>query len=112
MFIAGTVWALLNFWFQHIITWAGSELKYVVFARVLFGAAQGFHFPSLASISSKNLNSKDRGFFFSATTAGSAFGVLTTGTIGSLLNETLGWSSVFYFTGKVTLLSSTYLSYF
>jgi len=111
MFIAGTVWALLNFWFQHIITWAGSELKYVVFARVLFGAAQGFHFPSLASISSKNLNSKDRGFFFSATTAGSAFGVLTTGTIGSLLNETLGWPSVFYFTGIVAIIWLSVLKY-
>ena len=82
------------------MTWAGSNLKYVVLTRIVFGAAQGVHFPALASISSKNLNSKDRGFFFSATTAGGAIGSLVTGTIGSYMNENFGWSSVFYTIGK------------
>ena len=96
---AGLLWGLLTFWFQNIVTMAGPDLRLVVFARVMIGAAQGVHFPALASISSKNLNTKDRGFFFSATTAGSALGTLTTGTIGSYMNETFGWPSVFYVIG-------------
>ena len=100
LLLAGLIWGLLTFWFQKVVTWAGSNIRYVVFARIMFGAAQGVHFPALASISSKNLNSKDRGFFFSATTAGGAFGSLVTGTIGSYMNETFGWSTVFYSIGK------------
>lgn len=64
---AGLIWGLLTFWFQTILS---MDMAYVVFARVLLGAAQGVHFPALASISSRNLNTKDRSFFFSATTAG------------------------------------------
>lgn len=64
---AGLIWGLLTFWFQTILS---MDMSYVVFARVLLGAAQGVHFPALASISSRNLNTKDRSFFFSATTAG------------------------------------------
>ena len=100
LLLAGLIWGLLTFWFQKVVTWAGSNLRSVVFARIMFGAAQGVHFPALASISSKNLNSKDRGFFFSATTAGGALGTLVTGTIGSYMNETFGWSTVFYSIGK------------
>ena len=64
---AGLIWGLLTFWFQTLLS---MDMAYVVFARVLLGAAQGVHFPALASISSRNLNTKDRSFFFSATTAG------------------------------------------
>ena len=98
--VAGSIWALLTFFFQNIISWAGSDLKYVVLARAIFGGAQGVHFPALASISSRNLNTKDRIFFFSATSAGSAVGALFTGTVGSYANEAYGWPYVFYFIGK------------
>ena len=98
--VAGSTWALLTFFFPNIISWAGSDLRYVVLARAIFGGAQGVHFPALASISSRNLNSKDRTFFFSATSAGSAMGALFTGTVGSYANEAYGWPYVFYFIGK------------
>jgi len=78
----------------------------------MFGAAQGVHFPALASISSKNLNSKDRGFFFSATTAGGAIGTLVTGTIGSYMNETFGWPTVFYSIGFIALVWVAVLKYY
>ena len=103
---AGLVWSLLTFWFQTIIQVTSPDLKLVVFIRIIIGAAQGVHFPALASISSKNLNAKDRSFFFSATTAGGAIGTLVTGTIGSYMNETFGWQSVFYSIGKVLILLS------
>jgi len=112
LLLAGLIWGLLTFWFQKVVTWAGSNLRYVVLTRIMFGAAQGVHFPALASISSKNLNSKDRGFFFSATTAGGAIGTLVTGTIGSYMNETFGWSTVFYSIGFIALVWVAVLKYY
>lgn len=53
----------------------------------------------MASISSRHLNSRDRSFFFSSITAGSALGTLLTGTVGSHLNENFGWPFVFYCIG-------------
>jgi len=106
---AGLIWGLLTFWFQTILS---MDMSYVVFSRVLLGAAQGVHFPALASISSRNLNTKDRSFFFSATTAGGAFGTLLTGTLGSYMNETFGWESVFYSIGFIALLWVALLKYY
>ena len=108
---AGSIWALLTFFFQTVISWAGSDLKYVVLARAIFGGAQGVHFPALASISSRNLNNKDRTFFFSATSAGSAIGALFTGTVGSYANEAYGWPYVFYFIGKNIFIFIFFLIY-
>ena len=136
---SGLIWGLLTFWFQKIVHVTAPDLKLVVFTRILIGAAQGVHFPALvssfpitttyliktnqsdtfllciylfqASISSKNLNTKDRSFFFSATTAGSAMGTLLTGTIGSYFNDTFGWDSVFYTIGKKISLSNRYIDW-
>lgn len=108
---SGLIWGILTFWFQRIIE-NDSGLKIVVFARVLIGAAQGVHFPALASISSKNLNAKDRSFFFSAITAGGAMGSLVTGTIGSYMNEHFGWHSVFYSIGFIALVWVATLKYY
>ena len=105
----------MTFWFQHIVflsEHAESNFKLVVLSRVILGAAQGVHFPALASISSRNLNVKDRTFFFSATTAGGAFGTLLTGTLGSYVNETFGWPSVFYSIGFVGLMWVGILKYY
>lgn len=109
---AGIIWGLLTFWFQSILRFSGTDLGLVVFARVILGAAQGVHFPALASISSRNLNSKDRSFFFSATTAGGAIGTLLTGTVGSYMNETFGWPSVFYTIGFVAMIWVGVLRYY
>merc|ERR1712223_202257 len=112
LLLGGLIWGLLTFWFQNIVIWAGSNLKYVVFTRIVFGAAQGIHFPALASISSRNLNTKDRSFFFSAISAGLAIGTLLTGTIGSYMNETFGWSTVFYSIGFIALIWVSVLKYY
>ena len=108
---AGLIWGLLTFWFQNII-YLASDLSLVVFTRVVIGAAQGVHFPALASISSRNLNAKDRSFFFSATTAGGAIGTLLTGTVGSYMNESFGWPSVFYSIGFIALIWVAVLKYY
>ena len=43
---------------------------------------KGTFFPAVASLSSRNLASRDRSFFFSSTTAGASVGTLLTGTLG------------------------------
>ena len=94
---------------------------------------KGTFFPAVASLSSRNLASRDRSFFFSSTTAGASVGTLLTGTLGkkslitsrisdrfvfsfynllrffsgflgSYLNESFGWPSVFYMIGFLALL--------
>lgn len=112
LLVAGSTWALLTFFFQNIISWAGSDLRYVVLARAIFGGAQGVHFPALASISSRNLNNKERTFFFSATSAGSAMGALFTGTVGSYANEAYGWPYVFYIIGFFALIWVSVLKFY
>ncbi len=100
---AGLVWGLLTFWFHQIVYLFSDHdaaLKVIVCSRVVLGAFQGVHFPAVVSITSRNLGMRDRSFFFSATTAGGAIGTLVTGTMGSHLNETYGWPSVFYSIGK------------
>ena len=44
---------------------------------------KGTFFPAVASLSSRNLASRDRSFFFSSTTAGASVGTLLTGTLGN-----------------------------
>jgi ACS family sodium-dependent inorganic phosphate cotransporter-like MFS transporter 9 len=99
---AGLGWGLLTFWFHQIVYLVQDHdlaMNLIVFSRVLLGAFQGIHFPAVASITSRNLGVRDRSFFFSATTAGGSLGTLLTGTVGSYVNVTLGWPSVFYTIG-------------
>ena len=100
---AGLGWALITFWF-HALMSLEIGFAFIVLARVALGACQGVHFPAMASLSSQNLNVKDRGFFFSAVTAGGALGTVLTGTVGSAVNETFGWPSVFYAIGFFCLV--------
>ncbi len=120
---AGAGWGIITFWFHEIVFISKDHelaLSIIILSRVLLGACQGehalssyqcndasqfilgVHFPSLASITSQRLNSRDRSVFFSALTSGSSLGTLLTGTIGSYANETLGWPSVFYLIGLLT----------
>eukprot|EP00094_Tigriopus_californicus_P008728 TCALIF_08413-PA protein Name:"Similar to Slc17a9 Solute carrier family 17 member 9 (Mus musculus)" AED:0.16 eAED:0.16 QI:124/0.71/0.5/1/1/1/8/0/461 len=112
---SGIVWGFITFWFHQIVYLVSDHemaLNLIVLSRVVLGAAQGVHFPALASISSTNLNVRDRSFFFSATTAGSAFGTLLTGTLGSYLNESFGWPHVFYAIGLISLVWVSVLKYY
>jgi hypothetical protein len=64
----------LQFWFHQLVYLFSdhtSAFRVILLSRVFLGACQGVHFPAMASISSRNLSTKDRAFFFSFTTAGS-----------------------------------------
>lgn len=55
--------------------------------------------PSMASMVSRHLTSSDKGRVLGICLAGSHFGSVVAGGIGSLLLEWLGWRSLFRFVG-------------
>ena len=103
---AGCGWALITFWFHQIsylLVDRDRAFALIIFFRVLMGSCQGVHFPSMASITSKNLPSRERALFFSSLTGGTALGMLLTGTVGSYVNTLYGWPSVFYVIGFLAI---------
>ena len=63
---------------------------------------KGTFFPAVASLSSRNLASRDRSFFFSSTTAGASVGTLLTGTLGNKSLITVLIKDSFTYTYDVT----------
>ncbi|XP_071453984.1 voltage-gated purine nucleotide uniporter SLC17A9 [Hetaerina americana] len=99
---AAVGWSLLTFWMPQIIRMIKDphiSVKFIALTRVIHGALQGVHFPSMSSLSSQHLLEKERAPFFSVLTCGSAMGTLITGTLGSQCLEYYGWPSVFHILG-------------
>jgi ACS family sodium-dependent inorganic phosphate cotransporter-like MFS transporter 9 len=84
----------------------------VVLVRILHGALQGVYFPAMISVTSQNLSENERGNFFSMLTAGSAFGTLATGLVGTFLLDYFGWKWVFPVIGFAALSWTLLLRYF
>lgn len=81
-----------------------AHLAFMTFSRILTGLLQGVYFPALTSLLSQKVRESERAFTYSTVGAGSQFGTLVTGAVGSLLLDWYGWPSVFYFSGGLTLL--------
>ncbi|XP_078228217.1 voltage-gated purine nucleotide uniporter SLC17A9 isoform X2 [Callithrix jacchus] len=81
-----------------------AHLAFMTFSRILMGLLQGVYFPALTSLLSRKVRESERAFTYSTVGAGSQFGTLLTGAVGSLLLEWYSWQSVFYFSGSLTLL--------
>ncbi|XP_063236851.1 voltage-gated purine nucleotide uniporter SLC17A9 isoform X2 [Bacillus rossius redtenbacheri] len=99
---AAVGWSLFTFWMPHIITLfsdKGQAVNFIVLTRILHGALQGVHFPSVSSLTSRHLGELERASFFSVATSGSAVGTLLTGTVGSCVLDYFGWHAVFYAIG-------------
>lgn len=104
IFLAAIGWSLITFWMPNIILIAPKmttlSIPFIVVIRIINGAFQGLHFPSMISVTSQNLSSNERTSFFSILTAGSAFGTLLTGILGSFILDYFGWPTVFRVIGK------------
>lgn len=104
IFLAAIGWSQITFWMPNILLMAPKSWTYsipfIVIIRILNGACQGVHFPSMISITSQNLCSTERSSFFSLLTSGSAVGTLLTGILGSFILDYFGWPSVFRIIGK------------
>lgn len=133
IFLAAIAWAIITILMPNLLllmprSWAYS-LPFIVTVRIIHGAFQGVHFPSMISITSQviefnhqfpvkkekreeiqkryfffqNLNSSERTSFFSLLTCGSALGTLLTGTLGSFILDYFGWPMVFRILGILAL---------
>ncbi|XP_065353869.1 voltage-gated purine nucleotide uniporter SLC17A9-like [Cloeon dipterum] len=110
--IAALMWSLATLAIPPIVRCYSHPLSWSLIAlRVVHGASQGFHFPSLSSLSSKRLSEHDRGPFFSIATCGSAFGAILAGTAGSFLLTYFGWPEVFRLIGLCGIAWVIYLRY-
>ncbi|PNJ05758.1 SLC17A9 isoform 6 [Pongo abelii] len=83
---------------------SSAHLALMTSSRILMGLLQGVYFPALTSLLSQKVRESERAFTYSIVGAGSQFGTLLTGAVGSLLLEWYGWQSIFYFSGGLTLL--------
>nr|CAD2207265.1 unnamed protein product [Meloidogyne enterolobii] len=94
------VWSALTLFTPQLFDfayWTRSPLFILITIRVLTGIGQGFHLPSMASIVSRHLTASDKGRVFGICLAGSHFGSIVAGGIGSLLIDLFGWRSLFPF---------------
>lgn len=87
--------AVLTPWFAHI---GGSQL--VIALRVVQGLSQGFIFPSTHTMLSKWAPVSERGTLGTYCYAGAQFGtVIMLAVSGVLAASSMGWPSIFYFSG-------------
>ncbi|KAF7990086.1 hypothetical protein HCN44_009029 [Aphidius gifuensis] len=86
-------------------------INIIALTRIINGAFQGMHFPSVISLTSKHVNESDRALFFGVLISGSALGTLLTGSLGSYLLSKYNWKIVFHVMGSLGFLWSTTLYY-
>ncbi|KFB44190.1 AGAP008942-PA-like protein [Anopheles sinensis] len=114
--LAAIGWSLITFWMPNIITssslFASYSIPFIVTIRIINGACQGVHFPSMISITSQNLSASERASFFSILTSGSALGTLLTGILGSFILDYFGWPTAFRVIGFLGLAWTLFLRYY
>ncbi|XP_011698617.1 PREDICTED: solute carrier family 17 member 9 [Wasmannia auropunctata] len=114
LWISALGWSVTTFFMPEIIDFFsgdGTSVLLVAAVRMINGAFQGMHFPSIISLISQRLHEADRATFFSLLTLGSAVGTLLTGSLGSYLLENYDWMIVFRTLGGMSLAWTAYLSY-
>lgn len=104
--VSALLWGLITAVIPPAAHVSAVPLVYISLLRFLKGLFQGVHFPSLASLFSQRVREHERAFTCSVVGCGSQIGTLLIGGVGSLLLETYGWESVFYFGGSLTLIWS------
>lgn len=105
--ISTLAWALLIFFTPQLFDMSfatNHPMFYIILIRSATGIGQGFHLPSMASLTSRHLTSLDKGRVFGICLAGSHLGTVLAGAIGSLLLEAFGWRTLFHFLGFISLL--------
>ncbi|XP_047398530.1 solute carrier family 17 member 9 isoform X2 [Sciurus carolinensis] len=107
--LSASTWGSITMATPLLAHLGSAHLVSMVFSRVLMGLLQGVYFPALTSLLSQRVRESQRAFTYSTVGAGSQFGMLVTGAVGSLLLDWCGWQSVFYFSGGLTLLWVCYV---
>ncbi|XP_011502869.1 PREDICTED: solute carrier family 17 member 9 [Ceratosolen solmsi marchali] len=115
MWIAAVGWGILTFLLPDIIEFSSKydySIEIIAFARMINGAFQGMHFPSMISLTSQRLTESERASFFSLVTSGSALGTLLTGVLGSYVLQHYEWDSVFRVLGCISIAWTFLLIYY
>ncbi|XP_070171161.1 voltage-gated purine nucleotide uniporter SLC17A9 isoform X3 [Polyergus mexicanus] len=99
------------FWGYTLTQVISGYISDKIVVRMINGAFQGMHFPSMISLISQRLHEAERASFFSLLTSGSALGTLLTGSLGSYLLENYNWMTVFRILGGMSLAWTILLSY-
>ncbi|XP_010636262.1 solute carrier family 17 member 9 isoform X8 [Fukomys damarensis] len=107
--LSATTWGFVTVATPMLAHLSNARLVSMAFSRVLTGLLQGVYFPALTSLLSQRVPEGQRAFACSMVGAGSQFGTLVTGAVGSLLLDWCGWQSVFYFSGGLALLWVCYV---
>ncbi|KAL6031815.1 hypothetical protein STEG23_030791 [Scotinomys teguina] len=102
--LSASTWGFITVVTPLLAHLGSGHLAFVTFSRILTGLLQGVYFPALTSLLSQRVQESERAFTYSTVSAGSQFGTLVTGGVGSVLLDWCGWQSVFYFSGGLTLL--------
>lgn len=116
IYYAAIGWSLITLGMPHILlaapkSWPHS-IPFIVCVRILNGACQGVHFPSMISLTSQNLSAAERTSFFSLLMSGSAAGTLLTGIMGSFILDYFGWQFVFRIIGVLGLAWALTMRYY
>ncbi|XP_036101005.1 solute carrier family 17 member 9 isoform X7 [Molossus molossus] len=107
--LSASAWGLITAATPLLAHLGSAHLVFMTFSRILTGLLQGVYFPALTSLLSQKVRESERAFTYSTVGAGSQFGTLVTGAVGSLLLDWYGWQSVFYLSGGLTLLWVCYV---
>ncbi|XP_019609053.1 voltage-gated purine nucleotide uniporter SLC17A9 [Rhinolophus sinicus] len=102
--LSASAWGFITAATPLLAHLGSAQLVFMTFSRILTGLLQGVYFPALTSLLSQKVRESERAFTYSTVGAGSQFGTLVTGAVGSLLLDWYGWQSVFYLSGGLTLL--------
>ena len=87
-------------------------VKFFIFVRVLIGFLQGCIYPVFMGLWGSWAPSRELSRLVSIQFAGAGIGMAVTYPIDGWLAKELGWQSIFYFTGAVSMLFAVALGYF
>nr|XP_047124287.1 solute carrier family 17 member 9 isoform X3 [Hydra vulgaris]XP_047124294.1 solute carrier family 17 member 9 isoform X4 [Hydra vulgaris] len=103
LFLSATIWSISTFLIPFVKNILPVNVGFIAL-RIITGVAQGFYFPALTSLVSKNIHPNNRNFAYSFAASGTSMGSIFSGLIGSLLLDYSGWRSVFLFIGSLCMM--------
>ncbi|XP_070555728.1 voltage-gated purine nucleotide uniporter SLC17A9-like isoform X2 [Ptychodera flava] len=105
--LAAMVWGLLTIltpYLAYLYEDKASQLTFMVFLRVIYGAVQAFHYPSMTSLLGRKVDKSSKSYVYTTVISGTYAGNLISGSVGSILLEKYEWHRVFYVFGLLAIV--------
>ncbi|XP_077991629.1 voltage-gated purine nucleotide uniporter SLC17A9-like [Glandiceps talaboti] len=101
--LAALAWGSLTLLTPHLAYFyedKSTQLTFMVFLRVTYGALQAFHYPSIVSLITKKCRqNSEKNLTFTTVLSGGYVGNLLSGSVGSIILKRFTWHKVFYVFG-------------